>query len=93
MKNLRIWKEWCEKVEKHNENIDYVNHEDAWSPYNVFLPTLVAILMAAFLYGMASLADKAVSDKMVFMFSIASGIIAAIALILNWNANEPKKNN
>ena len=26
-----LWKFWCNKVDTHNSNLDYVNQEESWS--------------------------------------------------------------
>ena len=94
MKELKLWKDWCKRVEKHNENIDYVNYEETWSPCTIFQPLFFGIEAAA-LGFLVSLERECYSllqpmSAAVFAFVIMFSFMS-IALWVNWNANETKK--
>jgi hypothetical protein len=92
MKNSVIWKEWCKRVEKHNENIDYVNWEEAWTPHTIFTPfifsvltTLLSVLLAIGLFGV-----HYVEYERLLFVPVVSFVVYSFCLWMNWTANEPK---
>lgn len=43
IKNL--WKNWCKKVDEHNERLTYADQEECWNPYFIFVPFTFSIIV------------------------------------------------
>lgn len=45
----KIWKKWCDRVDKHNNSLTYVNADEACGPGIIFMPLIcVAITFLPF---------------------------------------------
>lgn len=36
----KFWKKWCERIERHNNSLTYVNAEEACGPGIIFVPII-----------------------------------------------------
>lgn len=76
----RLWKFWCNKVDTHNSNLDYVNQEESWSYYTP---------LTAIFYGFASgfILSFFAQPFIYISLGVFVTIMFSLALYLNWIFN------
>ena len=87
---IKLWKLWCKKVDEHNKNITYVNHEEAWDYYTIFYPFLFGILFSIFMVFAYIIKGVEISQiiNLIIKCFIISTLLFGFLLYLNWKANE-----
>lgn len=40
----KLWKKWCERVDRHNNSLTYVNADETCGPGIIFVPVLLTVI-------------------------------------------------
>lgn len=86
----KLWNKWCDMVDEHNRLLDsYVFQEEIWSPYTIFMPIVMAVIISVLIMlmsvgycdiGMPPIAIFSRWILWIFITSIGFGFF----LFLNW---------
>lgn len=79
---MKIWKLWCDKVDKHNEKIEdsWAACDERWSPYYIFLPIVV------FSFIFLTMSRFAIKYALIVAFIIS--LATTIFMYINWKIYE-----
>ena len=83
----KLWKRYCNRVDKHNEHVGQENHEEHWEYETIFYPFLQALIITFFVWGFTSC-----SLTMCVISYIVSFIIMSLTYLINWMIVENSPN-
>lgn len=92
MKNFikKKWNNWKIKVDKHNEQLGYVNYDESWEYGTIFAPIFTSLLIVVFAYlfslGLTKNANNFFSLKTIIFLYLGVLSVEYLALYLNWKA-------
>lgn len=80
---IKLWKKYCDRVDKHNEHVSYVNYEDYWCYGTIFYPFFQAALITFGVWACTSCTFK----EGLFSY-ITSFIGMSLVYLIHWITTE-----
>ena len=75
----KLWKKYCDRVDKHNEHVGYENYEEYWEYPTIFYPFFQALLITLLCWAWTNCSFVAC-----LITYVATLIAMSSAYLINW---------
>lgn len=75
----KLWKRYCNRVDKHNERISYENYEEYWEYSTIFYPFFQAFFITLLILGFTNC-----SFEICLISYTVALIVMSSAYLMNW---------
>ena len=75
----KLWKKYCNRVDKHNEHVGYENYEEYWEYPTIFYPFFQALFVTLFSWAFTDCSFVAC-----LIAYVAALIAMSLAYLINW---------